>query len=99
MAADGTIFTAIFSSSTVRRYSPEGELLEEYKFPAPRVTCPTFAGPDLDDLVVTSMSLYNEFPDYAVKRETEQGEGGNLFRIKVPGVKGLPKNIYPFEKV
>lgn len=97
VSTDGCVWTAIFNSSTVRRYSPTGELLEEYHFPALRVTCPTFAGQNLDELVVTSMSLFNEYPDYNTRAKAEQGEGGNLFRIKISGTQGIPRNIFTIE--
>ncbi|KAF5094241.1 hypothetical protein D0Z00_003631 [Geotrichum galactomycetum] len=93
VSQDGSVWTAIFGTSTVRRYSPQGELLEEIKFPASRVTCPALVGPSLNELVVTSMSLYNERPDYHELAKTEQGECGNIFKTVLDGVVGIPRNL------
>lgn len=93
VSQDGSVWTAIFSTSTVQRYSPQGELLEEITFPAPRVTCPALVGPNYNELVVTSMSLYNERPNYHELAKTEQGEGGNLFKTVLDGVVGIPRNL------
>lgn len=94
ITTDGSVWTAIYNSATVRRYSPEGEVLEEYKFPTKFVTCPTFVGEGLNELVVTSMSAYNGSPDYEKLKKTEVGEGGNIFRIEVDrSIRGIPRNI------
>lgn len=93
VSEDGSVWTAIFGSSTVQRYSSTGELLEEIKFPAPRVTCPALVGLNRNELVVTSMSLYNELSNYHELAKTDKSEGGNIFKIELDGVVGIPRNI------
>lgn len=80
MSEDGDIWTAQFGASRVRRYDQNGVLKEEVMFPAACVTCPTFAGENLDELVVTSF-------------DDGKNEGGKVFRKKV-GVKGVPKYVF-----
>jgi sugar lactone lactonase YvrE len=52
--SDDTIWVAFWEGSAVRRYSPSGDLLEEYRAPVSKLTCPAFVGANLDTLVVTS---------------------------------------------
>jgi sugar lactone lactonase YvrE len=51
---DGAVWFAAWDGGCVRRYSPLGELLEQRALPVTRPTCPGFAGPALDVLVVTT---------------------------------------------
>ncbi|KAB8284103.1 hypothetical protein B0I72DRAFT_133817 [Yarrowia lipolytica] len=81
LSEDGDIWTAQFGASRVRRYSPEGILKDEIKFPAACITCPTFAGKDYNELIATS---FND----------DKGEGGKVFRVKLEGVKGVPKYVF-----
>lgn len=52
--ADGLIWTARFDAACLDAYSPEGERVRTVPVPVRQPTCPTFAGPDLDRLLVTS---------------------------------------------
>jgi sugar lactone lactonase YvrE len=52
--ADGDLWVAIFGGGRVRRYSPDGELLEELLVPAMETTSCAFAGPGLNRLYVTT---------------------------------------------
>jgi sugar lactone lactonase YvrE len=79
--AEGGVWIALYGGSAVRRYSPEGKLDEVVHVDTSQVTALTFAGPDLDQLVITT---------------SKQGMGdrpepmaGALFGV-VPGVRGLP---------
>ena len=51
---DGCLWVAFFRGACVRRYSPEGELLEIVAVDAPNVTSCAFGGPDLDTLYITT---------------------------------------------
>ncbi len=81
LSTDGDLWTALFGGSRVRRYSPEGQVKQEVFFPAACITCPTFAGKDYNELVATS---FND----------NKGEGGKVFRVKLVGVKGVPKHVF-----
>ncbi|MET0693279.1 MAG: SMP-30/gluconolactonase/LRE family protein [Propionibacteriaceae bacterium] len=83
--AEGGVWVALFGGSAVRRYTPDGRLDEVIDLPTSQVTAMTFAGPDLDQLVITT---------------SKEGMGNNpepmagaLF-VAVPGVRGLPVREY-----
>jgi sugar lactone lactonase YvrE len=48
------VWVAMWGGGALRRYAPDGALLAHVSVPATQPTCPGFAGPDLDLLVVTS---------------------------------------------
>ncbi len=94
MTTDGSIWTAVWSTSRVQRYGPTGELLEEYHFPAKCISCPTFGGPDMDELFVTSANLRHADESYIYPEIGEVDKGGEIFRVKIPGVRGIKKNVW-----
>lgn len=51
---EGAIWVALWDGGAVRRYAPDGALLDHIDMPVQRPTCPAFAGPDLDLLIVTT---------------------------------------------
>lgn len=51
---EGAIWVALWGGGAVRRYAPDGALLLHIDMPVQKPTCPAFAGPDLDLLVVAS---------------------------------------------
>jgi len=53
---DGGLWVALWGGGAVHRYV-NGQLDTVVVVPTPQVTCPTFAGPDLDQLVVTTASI------------------------------------------
>ena len=54
--ADDRLWVAFWGGSAVRCFE-EGECVAVVDLPTPLVTCPTFAGPDLNCLVITTASL------------------------------------------
>ena len=52
--ANGYLWVCAWDGSAVLCYSPEGSLVQSYSLPVPRITSVTFAGPELDFLVITS---------------------------------------------
>ncbi len=79
--AQGHLWVALYAGSAVRRYRPDGTLDGVIELPVTNVTACTFAGPDLDQLVITTSR--EGLP------EGSQPEAGSLFRSR-PGVTGLP---------
>ena len=82
--ADGNIWTALWDGWCVACFSPTGSALGRVSFPVPRPTCPTFGGPNLQTLYVTTAS--------AGLSQQELQEGffsGDLFAIAAPAP-GLP---------
>ncbi|GIH67030.1 SMP-30/gluconolactonase/LRE family protein [Microbispora siamensis] len=78
--AEGNLWIAIFGGGRVECRDPGGRLLATVEVGAPNVTCPAFAGPDLDVLVITTST---EGVDLA-----EHPGSGHLFTARV-GVRGL----------
>lgn len=83
--AEGGVWVALFGGSAVHRYDPDGRLDAVIELPTSQVTAVTFAGPDLDRLVITT---------------SREGMGadpeplaGALFQAD-PGVRGQP--VRPF---
>ncbi len=79
--AEGGLWVALWDGGAVRRHRPDGSLDEVVTVPARRVTACTFAGPDLDRLVITTS---REGLDPAA-----DPLAGALFAA-TPGVRGLP---------
>ncbi|XVQ89752.1 SMP-30/gluconolactonase/LRE family protein [Microbispora siamensis] len=78
--AEGNLWIAVFGGGRVECRDPGGRLLATVEVGAPNVTCPAFAGPDLDVLVITTST---EGVDLA-----EHPGSGHLFTARV-GVRGL----------
>lgn len=92
-STDGSVWVSVWGSSTVRRFSSNGDLLEIYRFPAVRCSCPAFAGPDMDELVVTTANVDLKNPE--CKFPGPNGDlGGDIFKVKIPGVRGMPRYIF-----
>ena len=78
--ADGGIWVAVWGGGAVHQYSPHGALTTTLELPAAYVTCPTFGGPDLETMYITTAA--------------GPGDGaGALFSFR-PGVTGQP--TYPY---
>jgi len=66
----------------VVRYDAAGNVTRRIMFPAKKVSCPAFGGPDYADLYVTTAGG---------DHKAEEGPGaGALFRVDV-GVRGVPE--------
>lgn len=85
VAADGSVWVALWGGSAVHGYSADGSLLARIPLPVPQVSACTFGGDDLDTLFITT-SAQGLGPDHGT-------EAGSLFAVR-PGVRGLP--VIPF---
>jgi len=90
MTESGDIYTSVFSTSLVLHFNSNGELVEQFKFPAKRITAVTFGGVDHDELFVTTANLHLD--DETKLDENPEDLGGAIFRIKLSGVKGILKS-------
>jgi sugar lactone lactonase YvrE len=80
--ADGCVWVAIWGGYEVRKFSPDGQLMESIPLPVSLVSSVAFGGPDLDLLYITSAS---EIPKHQLPAEPHAGA---IFVTK-PGVTGL----------
>lgn len=80
--AGGGLWVACWGASCVTRFTPEGQRDRSIALPASQITCPTFAGPDLDRMFVTSAG-----------NGVDEPLGGALFEVD-PGCRGLPTLQY-----
>lgn len=86
---EGMLWVANWDAACVTRWNPKtGELLQRIEVPALNVTALAFGGENLDELYITTASLYmpeDKAPNYP--------QAGKLFVVK-PGVKGLKCNYW-----
>ncbi|MCJ0867788.1 SMP-30/gluconolactonase/LRE family protein [Streptomyces sp. AP-93] len=87
--AGGRIWVAVWGGAEVRAYEPDGTLCARVAVPASHVTSCTFAGPELDILVITTASQGLD-----EDRLRAEPDAGRLFVCR-PGVRGLP--VTPFD--
>jgi sugar lactone lactonase YvrE len=86
--AEGHVWVALWGGSAVRRYSPNGHLEHEVRFPVSRITSCVFGGNDLADLYVTSASR-----GLTPSELRSQPHAGAVFVVR-PGVRGLPTDTF-----
>jgi sugar lactone lactonase YvrE len=82
--ADGCLWTAIWGTGEVRRYTPDGALERTLAMPVSQPTSCAFAGPELDVLVITSA-----WHRLAPAQRAAEPHAGGIFCAR-PGVSGLP---------
>jgi D-xylonolactonase len=81
--AQGYVWSAHWDGNCLIRYNPKGEEVSRIQFPAKKVSSVIFGGDDYSDMYVTTAGGANK---------PVEGEGaGALFRLRVPGVRGLPE--------
>ncbi|CCH45951.1 Regucalcin [Wickerhamomyces ciferrii] len=90
LTEDDHLYTAVFSTSLVLHFDPQGQLVEQFKLPAERITSVIFGGVDQDELYITSANLHLDDPSKL--NQTGSDLGGAIFRIKLDGVKGPTYN-------
>jgi len=86
---EGCLWVAVWDSWRVARYSPQGQEMSRIRMPVPRPTSCCFGGPNLDTLYVTSASL--RLNQQALEAAPLSG---SLFRLRIPGVRGLPETPF-----
>ena len=81
--AEGRIWCARWGAACIDAYSPEGERVRTIALPVTRPSCPTFAGPGLDRLLVTSAS-----EGMSLEERNADPEHGRTLLV-ASGVRGL----------
>ena len=82
--AEGCLWNAAWGAGRVRRYAPDGRLLDEIAVTAKNPTCVAFGGDALGDLYITSAR--QEMSD---KELESTPEAGGVYRA-APGPRGVP---------
>ena len=70
---EGCLWVAQWGASRVARYSSDGEFLSAISLPASQITCPSFGGPGLQTLFVTSAG-----------HGVDEVQGGQTFIVDAP---------------
>lgn len=81
VAADGSVWVALWGGSAVHGYDSSGALIESIPLPVPQVSACTFGGHGLSTLFITT-SAQGLDPDHGT-------EAGSLFAVDL-GIRGLP---------
>jgi D-xylonolactonase len=82
--ADGRIWTAVWEGGAVLCLAEDGTRLGRIPLPARRVSSLTFGGADYAEMYVTTGGGQD--------RATYGSGAGALFRVRVPGVRGVPEH-------
>lgn len=82
------VWVAVWGGWSVHRYTPQGHLERVVKLPVAHVSCPTFGGPDLADLYITTST-----EGLCEAERRAQPYAGSLFRHR-PGVAGALPYAY-----
>ncbi|MFD4960178.1 SMP-30/gluconolactonase/LRE family protein [Microbacterium sp. NPDC058389] len=86
--ADDHVWVAVWGGGCVLRFSPYGALVGRVDVPAPHTTCPVFAGPGLDTLVITTATEHLTPAQLA-----EHPLSGRVFTART-GVRGIPPLLW-----
>ena len=81
---DGHYWSAGVSAGVLNRFAPDGNLIQSIAMPVEKPTMPCFCGPELDQLVVTSIKQPVDLTAF----EPDTLSGG-LFLVEGHGAKGL----------
>jgi len=81
--ADGCVWSARWDGSRLVRFSPEGKLLLTVMFPVKKVSSVIFGGPTYEDMYITTAGGH--------LKEKDGAQAGALFRLRIPGVRGVPE--------
>ncbi|MFQ3614726.1 MAG: SMP-30/gluconolactonase/LRE family protein [Cyanobacteriota bacterium] len=82
--AYGYLWVALWDGWAVQRFDPQGIPVEKLELPVQRPTCPTFGGPHLDQLFITTAAI-----GLSEKEIQNSFHAGDLFVVQTQ-VPGLP---------
>jgi sugar lactone lactonase YvrE len=85
---EGCLWVALWNGWTVRRYSPDGDLLAMVAVDAPQVSSCCFGGPDGDTLFITTSQ-----EDMDSGQRARHNRSGLVFRAQV-GTRGRPADLF-----
>jgi D-xylonolactonase len=82
---EGCVWSAIYGGGMIRRYSPEGELMERVQLPVSRITSASFGGDELRELYITTAGGgdNSDTGDGALYRVAVEAQGRLEFRSRI----------------
>jgi sugar lactone lactonase YvrE len=83
--AEGCLWVGLWEGWSVRRYGPDGQMLEQIDLPVSQVTCPGFGGAAMEDLFVTTAR-----EGFAAGSMPDQPTAGGLYRVRTAARGRLP---------
>jgi len=86
--AEGHVWVVLFGGGCVRRYAPDGLLVDRLELPVSQPTCVAFGGDDLGDLYITTGTY-----QLTAEQLAEQPLAGATFVCR-PGVTGTPVHAF-----
>lgn len=86
--AEGGVWVCLFGGGAVRRYDPDGHLVEQIALPVPHPTCPAFGGEDMSTMFITTTRHR-----LSSEQLREVPAAGSVLAL-CPGIAGLPTNLY-----
>lgn len=78
----GNLWVAFWGCGQVRNYSPDGEVLNIVQAPTALTTCPSFGGPELKTMFITSAQDHYQ-PEFAFDANNDK-YGGMCFEVELP---------------
>ena len=88
--SEGNLWVCAWDGNAVLRFAPDGTLLQTVRFPIPRVTSITFAGPQLEHIIVTTART-----GLSESALIDSPDSGNTFVLKTTarGIKDKMANL------
>lgn len=86
--SEGHLWVVLFGGGCVRRYAPDGRLVDRLELPVSQPTSVAFGGDDLGDLYITTATY-----QLAAEQLAEQPSAGATFVCR-PGVTGTPVHAF-----
>lgn len=87
----GNLWVAFWGCGQVRNYTPDGELLNIVQAPTALTTCPSFGGPEMKTMFITSAQDHYQ-PEFAFDSNNDKF-GGMCFEVELP-VAGKLDNFF-----
>ena len=78
----GNLWVAFWGCGQVRNYTPDGELLNIVQAPTALTTCPSFGGPEMKTMFITSAQDHYQ-PEFAFDSNNDKF-GGMCFEVELP---------------
>jgi D-xylonolactonase len=90
--SEGFLWVARWFGAGITRYDPDGKVERVIDFPVAQTSSVMFGGKDLNEIYVTSASMYWESPLAPPGHDYNMPRGGPTFRL-IQDIQGRPDNI------